>query len=74
MDIINGLASEIEDCISYLQYHLIFSSSRNQMLHGLSVHGIQMVTNHVHGRNDGKALDGCDVVHSGMDGHNVGDL
>ena len=33
-----------------------------------------MVTNHVHGRNDGKAPDGCDVAHSGKDGHNEGDL
>ena len=46
----------------------------SQKPYELNAHGIQMVTNHVHGRNDGKALDGCDVAHSDKDGHNEGDL
>ena len=44
------------------------------MPYELNAHGIRMVTNREGDHSDGKAQDGCDVAHSGMDGHNVGDL
>ena len=44
------------------------------MPYELNARGIRMVTNREDGRSDGKALDECDVAHSGMDGHNVGGL
>ena len=43
------------------------------MPYELNAHGIRMVTNRVDGRNGGKALDGCDAVHSDKDGRNVVD-
>ena len=44
------------------------------MPYELNAHGIRMATNHEDDHSDGKAQDGCDVAHSDMDGHNVGDL
>ena len=50
------------------------SVDHSQMPYELNARGIRMVTNREDGRSDGKALDECDVAHSGMDGHNVGGL
>ena len=59
-----------------LQVHSSYypSIDHSQMPYELNAHGIRMATNHEDDHSDGKAQDGCDVAHSGMDGHNVGDL